>query len=125
MAAFGIVAICPVATAQDYHTFGYVSSRAAMGASVVLVSFVDGIASAESSERFSVRAAGDVVVGPRETGTDLATTATAGFLYIRTCNGAPTGVPALAGTGRVPLVFDRANNKLYAYDGGWIGATLS
>lgn len=49
----------------------------------------------------------------------LATTATAGFLYIPTTAGAPTGIPT-ALTGRVPIVFDSTNNKIYVYDGGWI-----
>lgn len=47
----------------------------------------------------------------------LATTATDGFLYIPTCAGAPTGVPT-AITGKVPMVADTTNNKLYIYVGG-------
>lgn len=52
----------------------------------------------------------------------LATNATDGFLYIPTCAGTPTGVPA-AYTGKVAMVFDTTNNKLYIYDGGWLGGT--
>jgi hypothetical protein len=52
----------------------------------------------------------------------LATNATAGFLYIPSCAGTPTGVPdVFAGT--VPLVYDRTNNELYIYDGSWISTT--
>jgi hypothetical protein len=47
----------------------------------------------------------------------LATTATDGFLYIPTCAGLPTGVPT-AVTGKVPIVADTTNNKLYVYLGG-------
>lgn len=47
----------------------------------------------------------------------LATTNTDGFLYIRACAGTPTGVPS-AVTGRVPIVIDSTNNKLYFYSGG-------
>ena len=47
----------------------------------------------------------------------IATTATSGFLYIPACAGAPTGVPT-AFAGRVPLVVDSTNNKLYFYSGG-------
>lgn len=48
----------------------------------------------------------------------LATTATAGFLYIPSCAGVPTGVPTVF-AGTVPLVFDRTNDKLSVYRGGW------
>ncbi len=62
-----------------------------------------------------------VIVG---TGAALATAATDGFLYITTVTTAPTGTPSTAG-GRVPMVYDTANNKFYIYNGGWVGATLS
>ncbi len=52
----------------------------------------------------------------------LATNATDGFLYIPTCAGTPTGVPT-AFTGTVAMVFDTTNNKLYIYDGSWLGGT--
>ena len=52
----------------------------------------------------------------------LATDATDGFLYIPSCAGTPTGTPT-AQTGRVPMVFDTANNKFYIYDGSWLGGT--
>lgn len=54
-----------------------------------------------------------------------ATTATGGFPYIPTCAGTPTGVPSASYTGRVPMIFDTTNNKIFIYDGGWIGVTLS
>ena len=47
----------------------------------------------------------------------IATSATNGFLYVTGCAGTPTGVPT-AYTGRVPLVVDTTNNKLYFYSGG-------
>jgi hypothetical protein len=75
------------------------------------------------SGRFNFYAAGtapNVFAGSTVVGTDaLATTATSGFLYIPTCAGAPTGVPA-GFTGTVPIVFDTTNNKLYVYDGAWL-----
>jgi hypothetical protein len=50
----------------------------------------------------------------------LATTATNGFTYIPTCAGTPTGTPT-AITGKVPIVADTTNNKLYVYLGGaWV-----
>lgn len=50
----------------------------------------------------------------------LATNATDGFLYVAACAGTPTGVPT-AVTGRVPIVADSTNNKLYIYSGGsWV-----
>lgn len=51
----------------------------------------------------------------------LATNATNGFLYVRACAGAPTGVPATAFTGHVPIVVDSTNSKMYIYSGGaWV-----
>lgn len=47
----------------------------------------------------------------------LATTATAGFLYVPTCAGIPTGVPT-AITGMAPIVVNTTNNKLYFYSSG-------
>lgn len=52
----------------------------------------------------------------------LATNATDGFLYIPTCAGTPTGTPT-AKTGTVPIVFDTVANKIYVYDGAWIGTS--
>lgn len=60
--------------------------------------------------RFTITAAGDIVIG---TGA-LATTATTGFLNIPACAGLPTGVPTTF-TGRAPLVVDSTNNALYFY----------
>lgn len=51
-------------------------------------------------------------------------TATAGFLYIPTCAGTPTGTPVVE-TGTVALVFDIDHEKLYVYDAGaWRGVGL-
>jgi hypothetical protein len=47
----------------------------------------------------------------------LATNATGGFFYVAGCAGTPTGTPT-AYTGRVPIVVDTTNNKLYFYSGG-------
>lgn len=56
----------------------------------------------------------------------LATTATAGFLGVNSCAGAPTGVPASIPTGQIPMVVDSTNSKLYAYIGGaWKSVTLA
>jgi len=71
-----------------------------------------------NTKKVSIPAAGGLVVGTAA----LATTATDGFLYIPTCAGTPTGVPT-AQTGTVAMVFDTTNNKLYIYDGGWLGGT--
>lgn len=54
---------------------------------------------------------GGVVVGIAST--SLGTTATTGFIYLPTCNGAPTGVAQTVGAGVVPMVVDIANNRLY------------
>jgi hypothetical protein len=57
----------------------------------------------------------DVVVGLG----GLATTATAGFLYLASCAGTPTGVPANTYTNCVPFVYDRTAHKIWVNDAGW------
>jgi hypothetical protein len=47
----------------------------------------------------------------------LATNATGGFLYVPSCAGTPTGTPT-SQAGRIPIVVDSTNNKLYFYSGG-------
>jgi hypothetical protein len=47
------------------------------------------------------------------------TTMTAGFLWIPSAAGPPTGTPANAPSGNVPLYYDTTNNKLYVYNGSW------
>lgn len=65
------------------------------------------------SERMRIDANGNVVVNTAA----IATNATNGFLYVPSCAGTPTGTPT-AFTGRVPIVVDTTNNKLYFYSGG-------
>jgi len=76
------------------------------------------VARDNGTAKFKVADAGNVVCSDAA----LATNATNGFLYIPTCAGTPTGVPT-AFTGTVAMVFDTTNNKLYIYDGGWLGGT--
>jgi hypothetical protein len=47
----------------------------------------------------------------------LATNATAGHVFIPSCAGTPTGTPTTK-TGRLPVIIDSTNNKLYFYSGG-------
>lgn len=65
------------------------------------------------SVRVEFNASGDFVFGPGA----IATNATSGFVYVPGCAGTPTGTPT-AYTGRVPIVVDTTNNKLYFYSGG-------
>ncbi len=70
------------------------------------------------TQAMTLNAAGSLVLGAAA----VATTATDGFLYIPGCAGTPTGTPT-SQTGRVPLVVDTTNNKLYFYSGGsWVAA---
>ena len=47
----------------------------------------------------------------------IATTATNGFLYVPSCAGVPTGTPTTY-LGRVPIIVDTTNNRLYFYSSG-------
>jgi hypothetical protein len=65
------------------------------------------------TDRLAVNSVGSTILGAAA----IATSATDGFLYVPACAGAPSGVPT-AVTGRVPIVVDSTNNKLYFYSGG-------
>ena len=69
--------------------------------------------SASLSERMRIDSLGNVIINTAA----IATTATDGFLHVPSCAGTPTGVPT-AYSGRVPVVVDTTNNKLYFYSGG-------
>lgn len=66
------------------------------------------------TERMRVDANGNVVIGTAA----LNTTATDGFLYVDSCAGTPTGTPT-SYTGRLPMIYDSTNNKIYIYNGAW------
>ena len=51
-------------------------------------------------------------------GATLLTTDTTGYIMIPNTAGAPTGVPTNNAAGTA-LAYDKTNNKLYAYNGGW------
>jgi hypothetical protein len=95
---------------NHYQTNGtYVWRTAASGTAGNAITF---------TQAMTLSAAGSLVLGAAA----VATTATDGFLYIPGCAGTPTGTPT-AQTGRVPLVVDTTNNKLYFYSGGsWVAA---
>ena len=68
-----------------------------------------------SGLNLALRAAGDAVFGT----TGIANGATTGFLFVPQGGGTPTGVPAYTG-GHIPIRFNTADNKLYAYiNGTW------
>ena len=63
---------------------------------------------------------GGTVIGS----TALATGATKGFVYLPSVAGTPTGTPT-AQSATVPMVYDTAANKLWAYNGAWRSVTFS
>lgn len=72
-------------------------------------------------ERFYLTGDGNVVVGTAA----LATTATAGFPWIPSCAGAPTGAPTAPYTNAAAMVVDTTNNRLYVRVGStWRYASL-
>ena len=72
-----------------------------------------------TSTWFSVSSKGSVLAGR-----EVSPSATDGFLYIPQVAGAPTGTPTTQ-SGRAAIAYDKTNNKLYVYNGGWKAAALS
>lgn len=72
-----------------------------------------------ATDVLTVTTAGSVVCGGQAA---LATNATTGFLYIPTCAGTPSGVPA-SFTGKVAIVYDTSANKFMVYNAAWKGGT--
>lgn len=68
----------------------------------------------DGTEHLSVSNESQVILGSQVA---LATNATKGFAYIPTCAGTPTGTPTSV-TGKVPIIVDTTNHKLYFYSGG-------
>lgn len=74
------------------------------------------------AERMRITGLGNVVIGTAA----LATSATAGFPWIPSCPGAPTGAPTAPYTNAAALVVDTSNNRLYVLVGStWRYATLT
>jgi len=72
--------------------------------------------------RGQVTAGGDFVWGTAA----LATTATAGFVWVPSCAGAPTGAPTAPYTNAAAVVCDTTNNRLYVLVGAtWRYAALT
>ena len=72
--------------------------------------------------RFSIDASGNVIVGTAA----LTTSATAGFLWIPSCAGAPSGSPTSPYTDAAALVVDITNSRLYVRVGStWKYAALT
>ena len=75
-----------------------------------------------ATQRMQISADGNVLIGTAA----LATTATAGFPWIPSCAGVPTGAPAAPYTNAAAMVVDTTNNRLYVRVGStWRYATLT
>lgn len=93
----------------------YVINRAdtttGIGGTINTVALIAGGASI-----FTVNNSGNIICGTAA----ITITATNGFLYVPSCAGIPTGTPTTV-TGRIPIVVDSTNNKMYIYSGGaWV-----
>lgn len=115
--SFGLQLRNPV---DQAYILGYASANLATGR----VLEINNDTAFGANTKLWVHSNADVVPGPG-TAAAVATTATGGFVYVRSCNGTPTGVPTNSGTGRVPLVYDYANHRLYAYHGSWRSVVLA
>lgn len=102
-----------VAAAQNY-------TSSAQGTDSYIESTAVG--STTAVKNFQVTANANIVIGSAA----LLTTATDGFLYLTTCPGAPTG-NSTDYTGRLPMVYDTTNDKLWINTSGttWKGVVLS
>jgi hypothetical protein len=75
-----------------------------------------------SKDAFVLDDTGSTIVGDQSA---LATNAVAGFIYIPTCAGTPTGT-ADTYTGKAPMVVDTTNSKLYVnFSGTWKSTTMA
>lgn len=115
MAAFGINAIHP--TLSRAHIFGHAGTPTGR-------IFEIWKGNSNTANPFWVASNGDVLAAPISS-PSIATSATGGYFFMRTCDGTPTGVPANYASGNAALVYDRTNHKLYAYAGAWRGVTVS
>lgn len=90
-------------TVVDYNSS---IGRISVGTNADIAFYYGGVG---STEIFRLTATKNVVVGTAA----LATNATAGFLWISSCAGLPTGIPTAPYTNAAAIVADSANNKLY------------
>lgn len=72
------------------------------------------------NEALRIDSAQNIVIGTAA----LAASATNGFLYTPSCPGIPSGTPT-SYSGRIPLLYDSSDNRLYAYNSGWQNLTSS
>lgn len=119
---------------NQYYNAGYKNVNTGYSAEIYLGSSGDGLrfsttatSSAAGStitpvSRVTITANGTVNLGGDNT--DLATSMQKGYMVIRCMNGAPSQIPNDHAHG-IPLVYDYANHKLWAYDSGWKSVTFA
>lgn len=76
--------------------------------------------SSSPSDRMLVDSKGNIIINTAA----IATNANDGFLYIPSCAGTPTGTPT-SYSGRIPMVYDTAANKIWFYNGTWRGVLVT
>lgn len=90
-----------------------------MPGALVFSTTPDGAAS--PIDRVKIGQGGNVITNA--SGSNVATNAVTGFLYIPCCAGVPTGVPSVLPTGANAVIWDTTNKKFMVYDGAWLGGT--
>lgn len=131
--AYGINIISPSVSSSGVITNCYGAYINNMGASGITTSYGLHLQAQSGSTTnwsihdangFFVKSTKDVIVGTAA----LATNATAGFLWIPSCAGAPTGNATAPYAQAVGLIYDSTDNKLYATPNGgatWKSVTLT
>lgn len=116
---FGVIQVSSTNAINFFNTGYFV--RASSGLELQSADYIRFL-SGGANESMRVDSNGNIFVGTAA----IATTATAGFLWVTSCAGAPTGAPVAPYTNAAALVVDTTNSKLYVRVGtAWKSVSLA